>query len=780
MGQFGIGQPVQRVEDDRLLRGEAAFQDDINLDGQAVAAFVRSPHARAVVKGIDAAAAAATPGVLAVYTGGDLAEAGLGPLPCIADFMVPFTRKDGSPRFFPVRHVLAVDRVSHVGEPVAVVIAETGAAARAAAEAVAVEYEPLPSVTDTATATAADTPQIWNEAPGNIALDWSQGDAAATEAAFAAAAHVTSVDLVNNRVVCASIEPRGAIGAFAADTGRYTLTVNTQNVYQTRDVLGQILGAEPAEVRVVSSDVGGAFGMKGFVYPEYPVLLWAAKQLGHPVKWSSDRAEAFLTDTQGRDHVTHAEIALDADHKFLGLRVSTVANLGAYASQFGPGVPTLLYTRMLPGLYKVPTFHAEVVGVLTNTVCVDAYRGAGRPEAAYVIERLVDKAARELGLAPGELRRRNFAPESAMPFTTASGLEYDSGNFVHTMDAALAAADWDGFEGRRTDAKKRDMLRGLGLATYIEATGADPTETANIAFEDDGTVSLKIGTLAAGQGHLTTFAQLITEGLGVPFEKIVVSEGDSDALPQGGGTAGSRSLVIGGGAVQAAAERIKEKALKIAAHMLEAAEADIEFDAGTFTIAGTDRSVTIMEIGAAAHDAGNLPAGMEPGLDETDSFVYAAPTFPNGAHTCEVEIDEDTGAVQIVGYWIVDDFGTVINPLLIEGQVHGGVAQGVGQVLSELTVYDAASGQLVTGSFMDYGMPRAADLPFISVATDGTPCKTNALGAKGAGEAGTLGALPAVVNAIVDALAPLGVDHVDMPATPERVWQAMRKALADR
>jgi carbon-monoxide dehydrogenase large subunit len=779
MGQFGIGQPVRRTEDERLLTGRAAFLDDINVEGQAAAALVRSPHAHALVKGIDSAAAHG-PGVLAIYTGRDIAEAGFGPLPCIADAMVPFTRKDGSKRFFPERSALAVNRVSHVGDPVAIVIAETAALAREAAEAVAVDYEPLPAVTDTATATDEGTPQIWEEAPRNIALDWAQGDAAATEAAFAEAAHITSLDLVNNRVICASIETRGAIGAWDAGAERYTLTVNTQNVHQSRDVLAQILGVDPQSMRVVSSDVGGAFGMKGFVYPEYPLLLWAAKQLGRPVKWSSDRAEAFVTDTQGRDHVTRAELALDKAHKFLALRVSTIANLGAYAGQFGPGVPTLLYTRMLPGIYTIPALHAEVAAVLTNTVCVDAYRGAGRPEAAYVIERIIDKAARELGLSPAELRRSNFIPPSAMPFTTVSGLEYDSGDFARTMDAALAAADWNGFETRRAEAKERGCLHGIGLATYIEATGADPTETANIAFEDDGTISLKIGTLAAGQGHLTTFAQIAADALGVPFDKIAVSEGDSDALPQGGGTAGSRSVVIGGGAVEAAAEKIKDKALKIAAHMLEAAEADIEFQDGAFTIAGTDRSIGIMEIGAAARDAAKLPDGMEPGLDETESFLSVAPTFPSGAHICEVDIEADTGAVQIVGYWIVDDFGTVINPLLVDGQVHGGVAQGIGQVLLEMTAYDAQSGQLVTGSFMDYGMPRAADLPFISVATKGTPCQTNAMGVKGAGEAGTLGALPAVVNALVDALAPLGIDHIDMPATPERVWQAMRKAAASR
>ncbi len=779
MGEFGIGQSVRRTEDDRLLKGEGRYQDDINIDGQAHASFVRSPHAHAKIISIDTEAAAAMPGVIRIATSADVIAAGFGPLPCIIDHMLELKRQGDLPRVLPVRPILATDRVRHGGEPVAMVIAETFQQARDAAEAVHVEYEVLPSTTDTAASAKPDATQIYDDAPGNVCFDWEMGDAEKTKAALTDAAHVTTVDLINNRVICASMEPRGALGQYDKDSDRYTLHVGTQGVFSLRDLLaGAIMHIDPSRLQVISPDVGGAFGMKGFVYAEQPMVLWAAKELGRAVKWMSDRTEAFVTDTQGRDHVTSAKLALDKDGKILGVQVSTIANLGAYASQFGPGVPSLLYSRMIPGLYTTPAFHVAVSGVFTNTVPVDAYRGAGRPEAAYVIERLVDKAAREMEIAPDELRRRNYIQPSAMPYTTPSGLEYDSGDFAGNLNDALKRADRDGIESRKAKSKAAGRYRGLGIATYIEATGADPKETAKVEFEDDGTVALTIGTLAGGQGHLTTFAQILHDRLGVPFDKTHVHQGDSDALPQGGGTAGSRSLVIGGGAVQVTADKIKDKATKIAAHMMEAAEADIEFSEGTFTIAGTDRTMNIMEIAAAAKDASNLPDGMEPGLDHTDEFMYLAPTFPNGAHICEVEIDPDTGTIDMQRYTVVDDFGKVINPLLVYGQVHGGIAQGVGQVITENCVYDPESGQLLTGSFMDYGMPRADDFPSFNVSTNEILCQTNAMGAKGAGEAGTLGALPAVINALVDALAPLGVTHIDMPATPESVWRAISAAKA--
>ncbi len=776
MSDFGFGKSVRRVEDDRLLVGNGRFQDDLNIEGQAHAALVRSPHAHANVGTIDISAAKAAPGVIAVLTGADAAADGVGHMPSPTVEILQLTRRDGSAAYVPPRPILATETVKHVGDPVVMVVAETLQQAYDAAELVDIDYDILPSLTDTAAALKDGVLQVWDDAPKNICFDWSMGDAEATDAAFAKADHVAKVDLVNNRVVCASMEPRGATGLFANNT--YTLHTNCQNVFQLGEVAAGILGAEPGQVTVLTDDVGGGFGMKGYIYAEQTLMLWAARKLERPVKWYGGRSESFVSDAMGRDHVTHAELATTRDGDFLGLRVLTVASLGAYANQVGPLVPTLLYSRMLPGLYKIPAAHAQVTGVFTNTTVTDAYRGAGRPEAAYVIERLVEQAARDLDIDARILRERNYPQSGDMPYRTAMGLSYDSGDFARNLRDALKAAEADDVTARRTEAQNRGKRLGLGIATYIEATGADPKETAKITFKDDGRVLLDMGTLGTGQGHPTTFAQFVHEALGIPFDKIDFRQGDNRLLPQGGGTAGSRSLVIGGNAVLTTAEKVREKAKKIAAHMMEAAEADIEFDNGVFTIAGTDRAVSIMDVAKAAKDKANLADGVEPGLDETGDFTYPVPTFPNGAHVCEVEIDEDTGQVAITRYTVVDDFGKVINPLIVAGQVHGGIAQGAGQALFEHAVYDDESGQLISGSFMDYCMPRADDLPFIDFRYNEILCRTNPLGAKGAGEAGTLGALPAVVNAILDALAPLGVTHIDMPATPERVWRTIQQAQA--
>ncbi len=776
MSEFGFGKSVRRVEDDRLLIGQGRFHDDIVVDGQAHAVLVRSPHAHAALGAIDVSAAKAAPGVIGVFTGADAEAAGVGHMPCPTAAILQLTRGDGTPAYVPPRPVLATTAVKHVGDPVVMVVAETLQQAREAAEIVEIDYDMRPSLTDTALATQGGATQIWDEAPKNTCFEWSMGDDEATKATFAKADRVTTVELVNNRVVCASMEPRGATGRYDDATATYTLNTNCQNVFQLGQVTAGILGVDEKQVHVITDDVGGGFGMKGYIYAEQILVLWAAKALGRPVKWYGERGESFVSDAHGRDHVTQAELAMTADGDFLGLRVKTVASLGAYANQVGPLVPTLLYSRMLPGVYRIPAALAEVTGVFTNTVVTDAYRGAGRPEAAYVIERLVDKAAREMNVSADALRQRNYIRPSDMPFQTAMGLSYDSGDFARNLNDALEAAGQRGFEARRQDAKAQGMLLGFGVATYIEATGADPTETAKISFQDNGRVLLDMGTLGTGQGHPTTFAQFVNEALGVPFDKIDFRQGDNRLLPQGGGTAGSRSLVIGGNAVMTSANKVLEKARTLAAHMLEAAEADIEFDEGTFTIAGTDRSLPIMDVAAAAKDPANLPDGMEPGLDETGDYTYPVPTFPNGTHICEIEVDGDTGQVAITRYTVVDDFGKVINPLLVAGQVHGGIAQGMGQALFEHAVYDDESGQLLSGSFMDYCMPRADDLPFIDFRYNEILCQTNPLGAKGAGEAGTLGALPAVVHAILDALAPLGVQHIDMPATPERVWRAISEA----
>ncbi len=775
MMKFGIGQPVRRVEDLRLLTGAGRYADDINLPRQAYAYFLRSPHAHAEIRSIDASAARKSPGVLGVVLGEDLAAAKIGDVPCTA----PVVNRDGTTCPIPPRPAIARARVRFVGEIVALVVAETIEQAKDAAETIAIEYSPLPAVVDPREALAAAAPQIWDFARANVVFDWIKGDAAKTKAAFAKAHRVIKVDLINNRVVPSSIETRGAIGDYSPVDGRYTLYCSSQGGHSIRKLLaGDIFKISPSKFRIVTGDVGGAFGMKLFTYPEYVAVLFAARALKRPVKWIGDRSEAFLADTHGRDHVTHAELALDKEARFIGFHVRTTANLGAYLSNYGPFIPTDAGAAMLAGVYTTPAIFVEVKGVYTNTAPLDAYRGAGRPEANFVVERVVDAAARELNLAPDELRRRNFIPPSAMPYATALGATYDSGDFARNMSDAMKNADWAGFADRRAEAAKRGMLRGIGMATYIEACGGGPDESAHIRFDPAGGVTVFVGNQNNGQGHETAYTQLVAERLGVAFEQIRVVQGDTDQMVYGNLTGGSRALSVGGTAVIGAAERVIVKGKQLAAHLLEAAEGDIEFKDGRFTIAGTDRAKTIVEVAKASFDMANLPQTLAPGLEGSANFLSAASTYPNGCHIVEVEIDPSTGVAKIVRYTVVDDFGRVINPMMLAGQVHGGAVQGIGQALYEGCVYDKQSGQLVTGSFMDYCLPRADNVPSFEFAYNEIPCSANPLGVKGAGEAGAIGAPPSVINAIVDALSPLGIRHIDMPATPEKIWRAIEVARA--
>jgi carbon-monoxide dehydrogenase large subunit len=762
MAKFGVGQPVRRVEDARLLTGKGRYTDDIGVPDQAYAYVLRSPHAHAAIKGIDAKAAAKMPGVLAVLTGADVAADGLGDILCKVDYK----NRDGSAMAKPRRPALAQGRVRFVGDPVALVVAETPARARDAADAIAVDYDPLPAVADTAAALKPGAPQIWPEIKGNLALDWQMGDESAVDAQFKQAKRTVALELVNNRIVVNSMEPRGAVGQYDKSTGAYTIHVSSQGVHNIAAQMAEALGVKYRQVRCITGDVGGGFGMKIFAYPEYLLVLWAAKRVGRPVRWTPERSEAFISDTHGRDHVSRAELALDGEGRFLAVRVRTVANLGAYLSNYGPFIPTDCGSGLLVGVYGFKAAHVSVKCCVTNTVPIDAYRGAGRPEAAYLVERLVDRAAAELGMAPDKLRAINFIPKEKLPFKQAMGLTYDSGDFHGTMALAQKEADWAGFAKRKAEAKARGRLRGIGMSYYVEACGGQPNEKATLRVDADETVSLMIGTQSNGQGHETAYAQLVAEGLGVPLESIRVVQGDTSLVSFGMGTGGSRSLPVGGAAASQAVTDVIAKGKEIAGEALEAAAADIEFRDGQYRIVGTDRAVGIFEVAKRAKKKNVDLSGL-------GDFMPAVSTFPNGCHVCEVEIDPDTGRVALERLVMVDDFGRIINPLLLAGQVHGGVAQGVGQALLEGCVYDGASGQLLTGSLMDYALPRAGDLPTMKVLWNNQPCTTNPLGLKGAGEAGAIGAPPAVINAIVDALAERGVRHIDMPATPERVWRAL-------
>ncbi len=773
MGQFGIGQAVRRKEDVRFITGTGRYTDDINRVGQAFAHFLRSPHAHAVIRGIDVAQARAAAGVLGVYTAADVAAAGLGVIKA-----APMVKnRDGADHANPGRTLLASDRVRHVGDPVVMIVATSREAAEDAAELVVVDYETLDAVVDARAALAPGAPLVSDGVQGNLAVDWELGDKAATDAAFAGAARTVSVELFINRIVVASIEPRGMVAEYDTAVDRYVVHMGTQGVFGMRRTIAKNLNVAEDRVRVITPDVGGSFGMKGFDYPEYGLIPWAAKLLGRPVKWTSSRSEAFQSDTQGREQHVRAELALDANARFLAIRCNTEANMGAYLSFYAPLIATVAGFRLLTGAYAIPAAYVNVKCVLTHTNWLDAYRGAGRPEVSYIVERLVDAAARETGLGPVEIRRRNLVPTEAMPWKTPCLAVYDSGNFVRNMDIAIERADWAGFPARRAAAKAKGKLAGIGMSYYVEVTANGPQEAADIRFEADGRISMRIGCGPSGQGHETAFAQILEDRLGVPFDAVDFIFGDSDDLKQGGGTGGAKTLMLAGTALADVSDKIIAKGKRLAGHIMEASEADIEFNDGTFAIAGTDRRIGIMELARQARGMQGLPEELANGLDETGFSTSAINTYPNGCHICEIEVDELTGAVDVKRYTLVDDFGLVMNPLILDGQIHGGLMQGLGQALLEDAVFDAESGQLLSGSFMDYAMPRASDAAkVIDITYNNTPCATNVLGIKGAGEAGTVGALGAAMNAVVDALAPLGISHIDMPATPLKIWQAIRKA----
>ena len=778
-----IGKSVLRKEDARYLTGTGQFTADVVMPRQTYAYFLRSPHAHATIRSIDVQKAKGSTGVVGVFTGADLT--GVNGLPC--GWLI--TGTDGKPMNEPPHPVLAQGKVRYVGDGVALVIAETLDQAKDAAEQIVVDYDVLPAVVNPVDALAQAAPQLHEQAPRNKCYTWALGDKAAVDAAFAAAAHVTKLDIVNNRLIPNAIEPRAALASYNRAEDSYTLYVTSQNPHVERLLMTAfVLGLPEHKVRVIAPDVGGGFGSKIFLYPEETAMVFASKRINRPIKWTAERSESFLSDAHGRDHVTHAELALDGNGKFLALRVQTTANMGAYLSTFASCIPTILYATLLAGQYTTPAIWCEVTASFTNTAPVDAYRGAGRPEATYVIERIVHQAAAELGIPQDELRRRNFIRE--FPYQTPVALLYDTGNYDQTLDGAMVAADVSGFAARKAEAQKRGKLRGLGYASYIEACGIAPSnvagslgaraglfETGEVRVHPTGSITVFTGSHSHGQGHETTFAQVVAARLGVPVENVDVVHGDTGRVPFGMGTYGSRSLAVGGTAIVKALDKIVSKGKKIAAHLLEAAETDIEFNDGKFVVAGTDRSKTFGEIALAAYVPHNYPLDkLEPGLNETAFYDPTNFTFPAGTHICEVEIDPDTGVVEVVAFTASDDFGNIVNPMIVEGQVHGGLTQGLGQALLERCVYDRDSGQLLTGSMMDYALPRADDVPSYSVETKVTPCTHNPLGAKGCGEAGAIGAPAALMNAVMDALAPLGVKHLDMPASPARVWNAIREA----
>ncbi|HEX3885121.1 MAG TPA: xanthine dehydrogenase family protein molybdopterin-binding subunit [Stellaceae bacterium] len=767
--RFAIGQPVPRAEDPVLVRGEGHYSDDFSRPGQAYAVMVRSPYAHGVIRGIDTEEARAVPGVLAVYTAADLAAGGIIPMPA----RQVMNNRDGTPMLQPVRHILSTDKVRHVGEAVACVIAESIAAAKDGAEAVVIDIDPLPAVTEPAEADGSDAPLLYDDVPGNVGLDFHFGDSGQVDAAFAAAAHVTRLRLRNNRVVVNPMEPRAALAEYDAGQEHWTLHVGCQGVFGFRNYIAQVMGVGRDKLRVVTDRVGGSFGMKQPNMPEYFCIMHGARMLGRPVKWTDERSGSFVSDTHGRDHDMNAELALDGEGNFLAVRLTGHGNLGA--TYGAPGPSTRNAQRNTLGVYKTPLIEVNTKCVFTNTTPVGAYRGAGRPEANYYMERLVDAAAREMGIDQLELRRRNHIPPEAMPYKSPNGTTYDSGDFTNLFDQAVTLADWNDFPKRKADSASRGKLRGRGISDYLELTGPPGREMGGIRFEPNGDVTIITGTLDYGQGHWSPFAQVLAARLGIPFRRIRLLQGDSDELIAGGGTGGSKSMIVSGNAIVGAADKVIERGKQIAAHVLEAAAADIEFRAGRFVIGGTDRSVGLMELAANINTGLDLPEELPQTLDVADIYDGPPSAFPNGCHIAEVEVDPLTGEVDVVKYTFVNDFGVVINPLLVDGQAHGGIVQGIGQALRESTVYDD-DGQLLTGSFMDYAMPRADDAPFFVHEFHSVPATTNPLGAKGCGEAGCAGALPSVMNALVDALSEYGVAHIDMPATPERVWRAIRDA----
>jgi carbon-monoxide dehydrogenase large subunit len=777
----GIGARVARKEDRRFVTGAGRYVDDMVVPGMKHAAFVRSPYAHADIKKIDVKAAQKMPGVIAVLTGKELKTDGIGNLIC--GWMIH--SKDGSPMNMGAWSPLAVDRVRYVGDAVAIVVADTKGQARDAAEAVEVTYKEKKAVTDAVSALKNGAPQLHPEAAGNLIYDWEIGDAAAADKAIKNAAHVTTMHIVNNRLVPNAMEPRAALGHYDKAEDHYTCWTTSQNPHVARLVMSAFYNVAPEnKLRVVAPDVGGGFGSKIYIYPEEIVCLWASKKSGVPVKWVADRTESFLTDAHGRDHVTEVKLALDKDHKITALKVDTIANFGAYMSLFSSAVPTYLYATLLSGQYVIPAIHCNVRAVYTNTAPVDAYRGAGRPEATYVLERTMETAAREVGISPAELRRRNFI--RSFPYQTPVIMNYDAGDYEASLNAAMKAADYEGFEKRRAKARKAGKLRGIGMSCYIEACGIAPSaavgslgagvglwESAEVRVNGVGTIEVLTGSHSHGQGHETTFAQLVADRFGVPIDSVSILHGDTDKVQMGMGTYGSRSGAVGMSAIVKALDKVETKAKKIAAHLLEADESDIVIENGELKVAGTDKSVPWFQMALAAYTAHNLPEGMEPGLKEGAFYDPSNFTFPAGCYICEVEVDAETGDTEIVQFVAADDFGNIINPMIVEGQVHGGIAQGVGQALLEGCQYDPGSGQLVTASYMDYTMPRADDLPSFKVSTSNTPCPSNPLGIKGCGEAGAIGSPPAVINAITDAI---GNNDLTMPATSQKVWAAFKAA----
>ena len=771
MNKFGIGQPVRRVEDQRFLTGRGRYVDDLQLAHQAYGAVIASPHAHARIRGIDVRAAVAAPGVLCVLTAADARADNLGGMPPL------FMPEDmGGPKGYRTfKPLLAGDKARHVGERIAFVVAETQAQAREAAELVAVDWEPLPAVVNVEDAVRDGAPRIWEEWTSNVAFPLMMGNKQATDAAFAGAKHVVSLRLENNRLSANALEPRGAIGDYSPADESYTLYTSTQNPHGVRQVLCQAVFKMPeTKLRVVAYDVGGGFGMKGDTYPEEGLVLWASRRLGRPVKWTATRSESIMGDDHGRDQVVHCEMALDDNGKILAIRAQAVHAVGAYVT--GAAVVPVLYAlKLIPNVYTVPALHVATRAMFTNTVPTGPYRGAGRPEAVYVTERLLDLAARELKVDPVEIRRRNYIAPGAMPYTTPTGFVYDSGEFAKLTDKCLELADWKGYAARKSATEKKGRLRGRGMIYYIEDCGVF-NDRMELRFDPSGMVTIVAGTFSHGQGHATTYAQMVAEWLGVPFENIRFVQGDTDQVPFGRGTYASRSAMLGGSALKMAADAVIEKARPMAAQMLEAAAGDLSFNDGRFQITGTDRSIALVDVAKAFYRPVGLPKQFGIGLEASGAWAADPQSFPNGCHVCEVEVDPETGAVTIDRYAVVDDVGRVINPLVCEGQVQGGLAQGSGQALLEVVAYDNESGQLLSGSFSDYAMPRADDLPAFDLDFIEVPCKTNPIGVKGVGEAGSVGAPPTVMNAILDALRPLGVEHVDMPATPRRVWEAIRAA----
>jgi len=781
-GGTGIGAAVKRVEDRRFLTGKGQYTDDINRPGQTYAYILRSPHAHATINGIDTAAAATAPGVLAVFTGEDME---VGSLPC--GWQVH--SKDGSPMHEPPHPPLARGKVRHVGDQVAVVIAETYAQARDAAEKIEVDYGLLPASVDIEKALSGG-PLVHDEVPNNLCYDWEIGVESEIDEAFAKAHHVTEIDIVNNRLIPNAMEPRAAVGEYESWGGNYTLYTTSQNPHVIRLLMGAfVLSIPEHKLRVVAPDVGGGFGSKIYHYAEEAIVTWASAKVGRPIKWTAERSESFITDAHGRDHISHAKMAMDADGKFLALKVETKANMGAYLSTFAPCVPTYLYATLLAGVYSTPLIYCNVKAVFTNTVPVDAYRGAGRPEATYLLERLVARCAREMGMSQTDIRRKNFIPSDAFPYQTPVALQYDSGDYIATLDGAEKAHDIAGFEARKAESLKKGKYRGIGYSTYLEACGIAPSavvgslgaraglyESAEVRVHPTGSVTIYTGAHSHGQGHETTFAQLVADKLGVDINTVEISHGDTDKVQFGMGTYGSRSLAVGGVAIDKALDKIIAKAKKIAAHILEASEADLEFKDGQFTVAGTDKSMAFGEVALSAYVPHNFPhEELEPGLDEKAFYDPLNFTYPGGCHIAEVEIDPDTGVVTVDRMTAVDDVGRVINPMIVAGQIHGGLAQGIGQALLEGCVYDD-QGQLLTGSYMDYTMPRADNLPSFAVGTESTLCTHNSLGVKGCGEVGAIGSPPAVINAVVDALWDLGVRDMAMPAGPQTVWKTIQAA----